>query len=107
MALYDVGSNICRSYIKESGVTPPGAGAGAGAGARAGDIAVSPAAVAVSAAAAATAILQEYGALVEPIYPCGVEIKGVDLDAMDGKLPPKMAEALSAGAYTRSPFSST
>ena len=95
MALYDVASNICRPYLKESGVTPPGEGAGAGAGA--GDVAVSP-------AAAAAAVLQEFGALVEPIHPCGVEIKGVDLAALDGKLPPKMAEA---GAYTRPLFGST
>eukprot|EP00961_Rhodomonas_salina_P251051 3394045-Rhodomonas_salina.2 len=44
--------------------------------------------------AAATAILQEFGATAEPIQPCGYEIKGIDLAATDGVVPPNVAGAL-------------
>ena len=37
---------------------------------------------------------QEFNASCEPIHPCGIEIKGVDLAGMGGKMPPKLAGAV-------------
>lgn len=44
--------------------------------------------------ASAVAVLQAAGATIEPIHPCGCEIKGLDIAAMDGTLPPAIAGAL-------------
>ena len=44
--------------------------------------------------AAAIAVLEAAGATVEPMAPCGCEIKGIDIAAYEGTLPPALAGAL-------------
>jgi hypothetical protein len=56
-------------------------------------------------AAVATAVLQhDFGANVVPTHPCGCEIRGVDIAAMDGNLPPKMAGAVEVRGLHSSTF---
>lgn len=43
---------------------------------------------------AAVAVLEKHGASCIPLSPCGVEIKGVDIAAVDGTLAPDLAGAL-------------
>ena len=43
---------------------------------------------------AAVAVLEKHGASCVPMSPCGAEIKGVDIAALDGTLAPDLAGAL-------------
>lgn len=43
---------------------------------------------------AATAVLTKHGASCVPIAPCGMEVKGVDVAAVDGSIAPDLAGAL-------------